>query len=150
MNEEDEMSQGYDRELVARMLEDGAEGFGRGFSQEAMREQARLLRAADNRDAAGVDGAAFKNFHRSLCERFGYTHDERDWRRDQVSLEEHIASLIATPPVPDAVRVLAGKWRDSVAGAKRYSTTDYEDGFAAAERACATELEQALSVQEPK
>jgi hypothetical protein len=41
--------------------------------------------------------AEFKNFHRSLCERFGYCHDEEDWKRDQVSLEEHIASLIAKP-----------------------------------------------------
>ena len=36
--------------------------------------------------------AGFKNFHRSLCERFGYYHDEIDWQRDQVSLEEHIAT----------------------------------------------------------
>jgi hypothetical protein len=36
--------------------------------------------------------AGFKNFHRSLCERFGYFHDEADWQRDQVSLEEHIAT----------------------------------------------------------
>lgn len=36
--------------------------------------------------------ARFKNFHRSLCERFGYFHDEIDWQRDQVSLEEHIAT----------------------------------------------------------
>ena len=36
--------------------------------------------------------ANFKNFHRSLCERFGYYHDEIDWQRDQVSLEEHIAT----------------------------------------------------------
>lgn len=36
--------------------------------------------------------ASFKNFHRSLCERFGYFHDEADWQRDQVSLEEHIAT----------------------------------------------------------
>lgn len=45
--------------------------------------------------------AAFKNFHRSLCERFGAVHDPVDWWRDQVSLEEHIASLIAKPaPAP--------------------------------------------------
>jgi len=36
--------------------------------------------------------AGFKNFHRSLCERFGYYHDDIDWQRDQVSLEEHIAA----------------------------------------------------------
>lgn len=33
----------------------------------------------------------FKNFHRNLCERFGYHHDPVDWKRDQASLEEHIA-----------------------------------------------------------
>ncbi|AJO79393.1 hypothetical protein [Pseudomonas sp. MRSN 12121] len=37
----------------------------------------------------------FKSFHRSLCERFGYFHDEADWQRDQVSLEEHIAAQFA-------------------------------------------------------
>lgn len=36
--------------------------------------------------------ATFKNFHRSICERFGYYHDDIDWQRDQVSLEEHIAT----------------------------------------------------------
>lgn len=39
------------------------------------------------------DTHGFKNFHRSLCDRFGYAHDQIDWRRDQVSLIEHIASL---------------------------------------------------------
>ncbi|MGN8120363.1 hypothetical protein ACTJK9_01225 [Pseudomonas sp. 22082] len=39
--------------------------------------------------------AGFKNFHRSLCERFGYYHDELDWQRDQVSLEEHIATQLS-------------------------------------------------------
>lgn len=33
----------------------------------------------------------FKNFHRLLCERFNYPHDEEFWWRDQVSLIEHIA-----------------------------------------------------------
>jgi hypothetical protein len=41
------------------------------------------------------DSASFKNFHRMLCDRFGYTHDEIDWRRDQVSLCEHIAKMLA-------------------------------------------------------
>jgi len=36
--------------------------------------------------------ASFKNFHRSLCERFGYFHDEIDWQRDRFSLEEHIVA----------------------------------------------------------
>jgi hypothetical protein len=38
--------------------------------------------------------ASFKNFHRALCARFGYVHDEREWQRDQVSLEEHIAGQV--------------------------------------------------------
>ncbi|HIH2744935.1 TPA: hypothetical protein ACYLN4_000601 [Burkholderia lata] len=48
--------------------------------------------AADGSHAvAPVDRADFKNFHRLLCERFGYVHDEVDWQRDQLSLIEHIA-----------------------------------------------------------
>ena len=38
--------------------------------------------------------AEFKNFHRMLCERFDYAHDERDWKRDQVSLMEWIAKRV--------------------------------------------------------
>ncbi len=38
--------------------------------------------------------AAFKNFHRAMCSRFGYVHDEVDWKRDQVSLEEYIAAKV--------------------------------------------------------
>lgn len=40
--------------------------------------------------------SAFKNFHRSLCARFGYTHDPEYWWRDLVSLEEHIAKQSET------------------------------------------------------
>jgi hypothetical protein len=49
--------------------------------------------------ALSNDTADFKNFHRSLCDRFGYTHDEKDWRRDLVSLEEHIAKKIEVPSI---------------------------------------------------
>ncbi|MGA4640592.1 hypothetical protein ACQKC8_12555 [Stutzerimonas stutzeri] len=42
--------------------------------------------------------AAFKNFHRRLCERFGYAHDEAYWWRDLISLEEHIAKQTAPQP----------------------------------------------------
>ena len=38
--------------------------------------------------------AEFKNFHRSLCDRFGCEHDEVDWKRDQCSLEEWIAKKL--------------------------------------------------------
>lgn len=51
--------------------------------------------AADGPDA----DHEFRNFHRSLCERFGYTHDERDWRRDQISLIEHISTAAPAQPV---------------------------------------------------
>jgi len=33
----------------------------------------------------------FKNFHRLLCGRFDYSHDDVDWKRDQLSLIEWIA-----------------------------------------------------------
>lgn len=58
-------------------------------------------------EAAEADTHAFKNFHRLLCERFDYTHDEVDWRRDQVSLIEWIANRKAAPSpkgVSDGVR----------------------------------------------
>jgi hypothetical protein len=54
--------------------------------------------------------ADFKNFHRSLCERFGYTHDDADWARDLVSLEEHIANRATPAPVSAAP---AGDEQDS-------------------------------------
>lgn len=60
--------------------------------------EALIVEALTMLPVAADDGtAAFKNFHRSLCDRFGYTHDERDWRRDRVSLEEWIVKQIATP-----------------------------------------------------
>lgn len=37
----------------------------------------------------------FANFHRMLCERFGYAHDPVHWRRDQLSLIEHIGVCLA-------------------------------------------------------
>ena len=49
----------------------------------------------------------FKNFHRQLCERFSYTHDEVDWKRDQISLIEWIdkqkksAELVQEPTIED-------------------------------------------------
>ncbi|HCF2363374.1 TPA: hypothetical protein NIA63_005499 [Pseudomonas aeruginosa] len=55
-------------------------------------------RVEQQRDAAL---ASFKNFHRLLCERFGYTHDEKDWQRDQLSLIEHIAAAQAQHSVPE-------------------------------------------------
>lgn len=43
---------------------------------------------------------SFKNFHRNLCERFGYVHDEVDWFRDQASLEEYIAGELKAAAEP--------------------------------------------------
>jgi hypothetical protein len=44
------------------------------------------------------DDEQFKAFHKMLCERFDYGHDDKDWKRDQVSLMEHIASQIGKAP----------------------------------------------------
>jgi hypothetical protein len=49
----------------------------------------------------------FKNFHRLLCERFGYVHDDRDWKRDQASLIEWIANhATGRPPVVDSMALV--------------------------------------------
>lgn len=50
---------------------------------------------ADSQPSEQVTESDFKNFHRLLCERFGYVHDEQDWRRDQLSLIEHIVASTA-------------------------------------------------------
>ena len=73
----------------------------------------------------------FENFHRSLCERFGYVHDPVDWKRDQVSLIEHIASLIpawrrdlgAPPPAPVAPAL---DYKNSVPG--QINAREHPDG----------------------
>jgi len=52
---------------------------------------ADLMRAAADMLWEHPDTKMFKNFHRNLCKRFGYYHDEEDWRRDLASLEEWIA-----------------------------------------------------------
>ena len=44
----------YDRELIAKMLDELEPVVGLQHIRESVAEQARLLRAADNRDAAGV------------------------------------------------------------------------------------------------
>lgn len=46
----------------------------------------------------------FKSFHRNLCERFGYVHDEVFWWRDLASLEEHIARMVTPDVDTDALR----------------------------------------------
>lgn len=58
--------------------------------------------------------AEYRNFHRSLCARFGYGHDEIHFRRDLVSLEEAIAAKVAAPAAGDAQDLtLAQKYEDA-------------------------------------
>ena len=61
------------------------------------RARAECLEAAlqDAREAMAQSDKQFKNFHRLLCERFDYVHDEVDWKRDQLSLIEWIATRVA-------------------------------------------------------
>lgn len=56
--------------------------------QNVVVDRDRLFAAAIELDKLRAD---FKNFHRLLCERFDYDHDEIDWERDQLSLIEWIA-----------------------------------------------------------
>ena len=76
-----------------------AKSIARGFnSMEAEDDdnfRAALTATASAEPVVTEDAHQFKNFHRLLCERFGYCHDEKDWRRDKVSLIEHIAALTA-------------------------------------------------------
>lgn len=65
-----------------------------------------ITRAATLPQGVAVSGLAaftgedrFKRFHRSLCVRFGYVHDEEFWWRDLVSLEEHIAKQRSAEPI---------------------------------------------------
>lgn len=63
----------------------------------------------DDEEPTSGDTAKFKSFHRLLCERFGYTHDEKDWRRDQLSLIEHIAKrrAVVTESLPSKRQLIA-------------------------------------------
>lgn len=65
----------------------------------------------------------FKNFHRNLCERFDYCHDEKDWQRDQVSLIEHIARKVSPEPDAELMESLAQFLHDEV----EWPEFDYPD-----------------------
>lgn len=67
--------------------------------------------------------AEYRNFHRSLCARFGYGHDEIHFRRDLVSLEEAIAAKVAAPAAGDARAALA-----KVESLQRYGFGYADDG----------------------
>lgn len=82
---------------------------------ESIETRALYERAQPMRD----DTHAFKNFHQQLCDRFSYSHDPIDWRRDQVSLIEHIAKLLKAKPVSvrevteaDAREIADDLWHD--------------------------------------
>lgn len=95
-----------DVDEVARTYPDMAEVSAELRRQHA--ENARLAalvgtqQPAPSAAAAITDTEAFQNFHRLLCARFGYVHDESDWRRDQLSLVEHIARQAQPSPAPQA------------------------------------------------
>jgi len=84
-------------EDLIKELVDNAQSFQENACEEGEDPFVVVLLAAASRirrQEANINQfkAGSKNFHRSLCERFGYFHDEIDWQRDQVSLEEHIAT----------------------------------------------------------
>lgn len=79
--------------------------------------------------------ATFKNFHRSLCDRFGYTHDPEYWWRDLISLEEHIAKATTAAGLVDGVPMIRFDG-DAVEAVVQHLLTagytcdgDYEDFF---------------------
>jgi hypothetical protein len=90
------------RKNLDGLLDPESKRAGRAYN-EAL-EDVELLNAAPIAQTAptpwqeATGRAAFKNFHRSLCDRFGYTHDEEFWWRDLISLEEHIAKQTAPQP----------------------------------------------------
>ena len=80
----------------------------------------------------------FKNFHRNLCNRFGYFHDDENWQRDLCSLEEHIAgylklALAAAPtpaePVAWTLRETLDK-RETTCSARLWFTNPVNSGWA--------------------
>lgn len=70
---------------------------------------------------------SFKNFHRNLCQRFGYTHDDKFWWRDLSSLIEHIAALPLSGGVQgDAAREA---WRFNGDRASASAITTWANSF---------------------
>lgn len=77
--------------FTLEQVEGMAQYIGQFHSEHAKACSGMLLAYAER---LRQDNHEFKNFHRLLCERFGYTHDSTDWRRDQLSLIEHIAERL--------------------------------------------------------
>lgn len=82
----------------------------------------------------------FQNFHRLLCKRFGYGHDPVDWRRDQLSLIEHIARLTWRPieTCPSDVCVLLYTPHMHITNLERVEARVYHDSRAGSWHAWAT------------
>jgi hypothetical protein len=99
----DKNTAGVDLDSLARY---GVEQDGVGYMRN--RPDGEYVKLADvhellarRAEPSVVADYEFKRFHQQLCERFGYVHDERDWKRDQLSLIEHIArrAALASPAV---------------------------------------------------
>jgi len=84
-----------DSNLVARLRAVTANSLICREAADALAEQAETIQRLRHE---------FKNFHRLLCERFGYGHDEVDWQRDQLSLIEWIAKRPADDPASPVSR----------------------------------------------
>ncbi|WP_198158154.1 hypothetical protein [Achromobacter spanius] len=74
---------------------------GSGSAADAAKNLARALQS-ERMQHLQIYGE-YKNFHRSLCARFGYGHDQVHFRRDLVSLEEAIAAKVSAPAAGDAL-----------------------------------------------
>jgi hypothetical protein len=114
---------------------------------ERMYKVNQIADTALARDAAvtlslklGTAEHEFQNFHRLLCKRFGYGHDPVDWRRDQLSLIEHIARLTWRPieTCPSDVCVLLYTPHMHITNLERVEARVYHDSRAGSWHAWAT------------
>lgn len=69
----------------------------------------------------------FKNFHRALCERFGYSHDKKDWKRDQLSLIEWISKQAQPEQEPMAWKLVPVEPTDEMLKAMDECSTEGYD-----------------------
>lgn len=100
------MSEKFARRVGFSWIGIGAQSFGTEMTLEDLDESIGYVNAAQEaavKRAVEDERSQFKNFHRSLSIRFGFPHDEKDWKRDQISLEEHIADLIRKLPAIGAI-----------------------------------------------
>ena len=98
-----------DSELASYAYIDGDEA---DFQVRRLQREKKRLESMLAAPPAQDSDHEFKNFHRLLCDRFGYTHDDVDWKRDQISLIEWIAKQVkpAQPAVQGPVRIYDYVW----------------------------------------